>query len=128
MSMAEKQIIAAPDAPPSTSPVAAATKGGGLVFIGGQMPRDFSTSEIVGGAEAQARLSLAHCMALLKAAGSSPEKVMKATVFVTDLAAKPAVNAVFRETFGNNPPSRDLVEVSAIGEGAIVEISLIALA
>ncbi len=123
-----KNIITAPDAPPSTSPVSQATKGGGMVFIGGQMPRDPETNEIVEGAEAQARCSMGHCLALLEAAGSSPENVMLAIVYVTNLDAKPAVNEAFRDVFGDEPPARNLVAVKEIGEGAVVEISLIAIA
>lgn len=80
------------------------------------------------GGEAQARLSMQHCLEILKAAGSASSKVMMIWVYVTDLSVKPAVNAVFRETFGDQPPARNLVEVRDIGEGALVEISLIALA
>lgn len=123
-----REILTTPDAPPSTSPVSQATKGGGMVFIGGQMPRDPASDKIVEGAEAQARCSMDHCLALLEAAGSGPDKVMLAIVYVTDLAAKPAVNAVFKDTFGDNPPARNLVAVKEIGEGAVVEIGLIALA
>jgi enamine deaminase RidA (YjgF/YER057c/UK114 family) len=53
---------------------------------------------------------------------------MLADVFLTDLAAKDAVNDAFAEVFGDAPPARNLVEVSAIGEGTIVEIALTALA
>jgi 2-iminobutanoate/2-iminopropanoate deaminase len=121
-------IISTDAAPASTSPVSQATAGGGLVFVGGQMPRDPQTGSIVPGSLAQARLSLAHGLSILAAAGSGPEKVMLATVYVTDLAAKDAVNVAFREVFGATPPARNLVEVSAIGEDAVVEIALIALA
>ncbi len=122
-----KEIVTTPDAPPSTSQVSQATKSGGMVFIGGQMPRDPKTDKIVDGAEAQARCSMDHCLALLEAAGSCPDDVTLAIVYVTDLAAKPAVNSVFREVFGDNPPARNLVAVKEIGEGAIVEIGLIAV-
>jgi len=123
-----RQIVRTDAAPASTSPVAQATRGGGLVFVGGQMPRDMATGRIVEGAAAQARLSLAHCLAILEAAGSGADKVMRADVFVTDLSAKDAVNAAFAEAFGDRPPARNMVEVSAIGEDAVVEIGLVALA
>jgi 2-iminobutanoate/2-iminopropanoate deaminase len=123
-----REIVRTEAAPASTSPVAQATRGGGLVFVGGQMPRDMETGRIVEGAPAQARASLAHCLAILEAAGSGADKVMRADVFVTDLGAKDAVNAAFAEVFGDSPPARNMVEISAIGEGAIVEIGLIALA
>jgi len=123
-----KEIIVSADAPASASPVAQATKGGGFLFVGGQMPRDPVSGCIVEGAQAQARLSLQHCLSILRAGGSSPEKVMLATVYTTDLAAKDAINRAFSEAFGEKPPARNLVEVRAIGEDAIVEIGLIALA
>lgn len=123
-----REIVRTEAAPASTSPVAQATLGGGMVFVGGQMPRDMATGLIVEGAAAQARLSLAHCLAILEAAGSGADKVMRADVFVTDLTAKDAVNAAFAEIFGDRPPARNMVEISAIGEGAIVEIGLVALA
>ena len=123
-----KEIIADPDSPPSTSPVSQATRGGGFVFVGGQMPRDLETGGIVEGAAAQAELSLRHCLAVLEAAGRGPEKVLFATVYVTDLDAKSAVNDAFRAAFPSEPPARNLVAVKEIGEGAVVEISLLALA
>ena len=122
-----REAIVDPNAPASTSPVSQGTKGGGFVFVGGQMPRDMETGEIVQGAEAQARLSLKHCVSILEAGGSSADKIMLAIVYMTDLSAKDAVNTAFSEIFPANPPARNLVEVSDIGEGAIVEIGVIAL-
>jgi len=123
-----REVIWTDNAPASTSPVAQAVKGGGFVFVGGQMPRDMRTGKIVAGALAQARLSLAHCIAILDAAGSGADKVMLAEVFMTDLSQKEAVNDAFRKVFGDAPPARNLVEVSEIGEGTIVEVGVIALA
>ena len=122
-----REVIFDPNAPASTSPVSQGTKGGGFVFVGGQMPRDMETGEIVEGADAQARLSLKHCISILEAGGSSADKIMLAIVYMTDLSAKGAVNDAFAEVFPNSPPSRNLVEVSNIGEDAIVEIGVIAL-
>lgn len=123
-----KEIIADPNSPASTSPVSQGTRGGGFVFVGGQMPRDLASGEIVEGAAAQAKVSLQHCLRILEAGGSNPPKVMLAIVYVTDLSAKDAVNEAFAQAFGDNPPARNLVAVKEIGEGAMVEIGLIALA
>ena len=123
-----REIFEHPDVPASTSPVSQGVRGGGFVFVGGQMPRDPGTDRIVQGAAAQARLSLRHCISVLEAAGSGADKVMLAIVYLTDLSAKDAVNDAFSEVFGDSPPARNLVEVSAIGEDAIVEIGVIALA
>ncbi len=122
-----RDTIEHPDVPASTSPVSQGVKGGGFVFVGGQMPRDPATGRIVAGAAAQARLSLEHCVKVLEAAGSRAEKIMLAIVYVTDLSARDAVNEAFAEVFGNSAPARNLVEVSAIGEDAIVEVGVIAL-
>jgi 2-iminobutanoate/2-iminopropanoate deaminase len=91
------------------------------------MPRDLSSGQIVEGTEAQAQLSMAHCLKILAAAGSSPERVMLVTVYMTDLSGKHAVNRVFKEIWPVDPPARNLVEVAAIGEGCKVEFALVAL-
>lgn len=123
-----RKAVTTDDVPASTSPVALGTTGGGMVFVSGQMPRDPASGLIQPDAGEQARLSMQHCLAVLAAAGSGPDKVMMAWVYVTDLAVKPQVNAVFRDTFGDRPVARNLVAVSDIGDAALVEISLIALA
>lgn len=123
-----REAVTTPDAPASTSPVALGTRGGGMVFVSGQMPRDPASGLIPPDGAEQARLSMQHCLAILKAAGSGPDKVMMAWVYVTDLAVKPAVNAVFYDTFGDRPVARNMVAVSDIGDAALVEISLIAIA
>ena len=122
-----RETISSKRVPSSDSPVSMATRGGGLIFVGGQMPRDLISGKIVSGALQQARVSLAHCIAILEDAGSGAEKVLRTDVFLTDLSAKDAVNEVFKDVFGDSPPARNLVEVSEIGENAIVEIGLVAL-
>lgn len=122
-----KEVIVDPKSPASTSPVSQGTSGGGFVFVGGQMPRDMESGKIVAGAAAQARLSLKHCISVLEAGGSSADKIMLTFVYMTDLSANGAVNDAFADVFGDSPPARNLVEVSDIGEDAIVEIGVIAL-
>ena len=123
-----KEIIQTDKAPASSSPVSQGTKGGGLVFVGGQMPRDMESGEIAKGALEQARLSLKYCVTILNEAGSGIDDVLIAVVYMTDLKQKDAVNQAFKEYFGDRPPTRNLVEVSDIGEGTIVEIALTAIA
>lgn len=122
-----KRIINSPKAPPSTSPVAQATAGGGLLFVGGQMPRDPISGLIPDDPRAQAALSLQHCLDILEADGSGPDRVLIVWAYVTDLAIKPIINELFASTFGTDPPARNLVEVRAIGENAVVEFSMIAI-
>lgn len=90
------------------------------------MPRDSLDGSIPVEPARQMALTLQHCRALLHAAGSGPERVALVTVFLTDLSIKPLVNEAFSKFFGAHRPARNLVEVSAIGEGAIVEVAMIA--
>ena len=76
-----REIISSKRVPSSNSPVSQATRGGGLIFVGGQMPRDFVSGKIVCGALQQARISLAHCLAILEDAGSGAEKVLREMYF-----------------------------------------------
>ena len=90
------------------------------------MPRDMETGKIVDGSYEQTKLSLEHCLTILKEAGGSIDTIAMAIVYVTDLSIKDKVNEVFAEYFPKNPPARNLVEVSDIGEGALIEIAIIA--
>ena len=83
-----KEIIQTDKAPASSSPVSQGTKGGGLVFVGGQMPREMDSGMIVKGALEQARLSLKHCVTILNEAGSGIDDVLIAVVYMTDLGQK----------------------------------------
>lgn len=118
--------LQAPSVPASTSPVSQGAAVPGLVCVGGQMPRDIRTGQIVEGAAAQALLSLDHALAVAAEGGAAPDDVLLAIVYVTDLAAKPAVDAAFHARFGDRPPARNLVAVREIGERALVEVGLIA--
>lgn len=123
-----REIVETNVVPTSTSPVSLGTKGAGMVWVSGQMPRDPTTGLIPTDPKQQAELSLRHCIKILEAAGSGPEKVMIVWIYVTDLQVKQAVNAAFRDIFGTAPPARNLVAVKDIGDNAVVEMSLIALA
>tara|TARA_B100000674_G_scaffold179669_1_gene145519 strand:+ start:234 stop:614 length:381 start_codon:yes stop_codon:yes gene_type:complete len=121
-----KKVINTSKAPLSTSPVSQCNVINDTIYIGGQMPRDMNTGKIVQGGYEQAKLSMQHCLAILEEAGGSVETIAMAIVYVTDLSIKDDINKVFAEYFPNNPPARNLVEISEIGEGALVEIALIA--
>tara|TARA_B100000073_G_scaffold62877_1_gene46516 strand:+ start:76 stop:456 length:381 start_codon:yes stop_codon:yes gene_type:complete len=121
-----KKVINTNKAPLSTSPVSQCNVINGNIFIGGQMPRDMETGKIVDGSYEQTKLSLEHCLTILKEAGGSIDTIAMAIVYVTDLSIKDKVNEVFAEYFPTNPPARNLVEVSDIGEGALIEIAIIA--
>ena len=121
-----KKVINTNKAPLSTSPVSQCNIINNTIYIGGQMPRDMKSGKIVEGAYAQAKLSMEHCLTILHEAGGSIETIGMTIVYVTDLSIKDQVNKVFGEFFPENPPARNLVEVSDIGENALVEIAIIA--
>jgi len=121
-----KKVINTNKAPLSVSPVSQCNIINGTIYIGGQMPRDMISGKIVKGAYEQAKLSMEHCLTILHEAGGSIETIGMTIVYVTDLSIKDQVNKVFGEYFIENPPARNLVEVSDIGEGALVEIAIIA--
>ena len=121
-----KKVINTSKAPLSTSPVSQCNVINDTIYIGGQMPRDMNTGKIVQGGYEQAKLSMQHCLAILEEAGGSVETIAMAIVYVTDLSIKDDINKVFAEYFPKDPPARNLVEISEIGESALVEIALIA--
>ena len=121
-----KIVINTSKAPLSTSPVSQCNIVNNTIYIGGQMPRDMDTGTIVEGGYQQAKLSLLHCLTILEEAGGSIDTIALAIIYVTDLSIKEDINKVFSEFFSKNPPARNLVEVSDIGENALVEIAIIA--
>ncbi|MDH7571605.1 MAG: Rid family detoxifying hydrolase, partial [Armatimonadota bacterium] len=91
-------------------------------------PIDPASGQVVSGAiEAQTRQVMENLKAILEEAGLSMERVVKTTIFLTDLTNFAAVNAVYGEYFPNNPPARATVEVSALPRGVGVEIEAVAL-
>jgi 2-iminobutanoate/2-iminopropanoate deaminase len=117
------------DAPAPVGPYSQAIRSNGLVFVSGQIPLDPKTGEKVGGEiEDEARQVLANLSAVLEASGSSMDRVVKATVYLTDLTLFPRVNAVYAEAFSSEPaPARVTVGVAALPLGAQVEIDAIGL-
>ena len=99
-----------------------------LVFVSGQIPLDPKTGEIVPGEiEDEARQVLSNLKAVLEAAGSGLDCVVKATVYLTDMGLVPRINAGYAEAVDTDPaPARATVEVSALPLGARVEIDAIA--
>ena len=121
-----KKVINTDKAPLSTSPVSQCNIINDTIYIGGQMPRDINTGKLVDGGYNQAKLSLEHCLTILREAGGDIDTIGLAIVYVTDLSIKSDINKVFSEYFSTNAPARNLVEVSDIGEDALVEIAIIA--
>jgi 2-iminobutanoate/2-iminopropanoate deaminase len=115
-------------APAPVGPYSQAVSHAGWVFASGQIPLDPRTSALApGDIEAQTERVIANLAAVLEAAGSSLARVVKTTVYVTDLALFARINAVYARFFsGPVPPARATVQVAALPLGAAVEIDAIA--
>jgi 2-iminobutanoate/2-iminopropanoate deaminase len=123
-----KQIIKTTKAPLPIGPYNQATVFGGLVYVSGQIAIDPATGELVQEhLEAETHQVLKNVKAVLEAAGSSLQNVLKATVFIKDMNQFGKINAVYAEYFDEaNAPARETVEVAALPKFVNVEISVIA--
>jgi 2-iminobutanoate/2-iminopropanoate deaminase len=124
-----KEIIQTEHAPHAIGPYSQAIKSNGLVFASGQIPIDPQTGQFVpGGIEAQTEQVLKNLAAVLKAAGSGLNQVVKTTVFLADMQEFAAMNEVYGRFFKDDPPARATVEAARLPRDARVEIEAIALA
>ena len=129
--MTDKTVVrteAAP-APFQGAPYSQAIEAGGLVFVSGQLALKPDHGEIVGETiQEQTEQVFANLRAILEAAGSGLERLVKTTVYLTDLGDFAGMNEVYATHVGERPPARATIEVSALPSGAKVEIEAIALA
>ncbi len=124
-----KEIIYTDKAPHAIGPYSQAIKANGLVFASGQIPTDPKTGDFVaGGIEEQTEQVLKNLAAVLEAAGSGLNRVVKTTVFLTYMQEFAAMNEVYGRFFSEQPPARATVEAVSLPRGARVEIDAIALA
>ena len=124
-----KRVISTPNAPKAIGPYEQAIKIGELVYASGQIPLDPKTGDIVeGDIKIQTRRALENLKAVLEAASSSLERVVKTTVFLKNITDFAAMNEVYAEYLGAAKPARSTVAVANLPRGALVEIDLIALA
>jgi len=120
--------VATESAPKAIGPYSQAVKANGLLYTSGQIALDPKTGNLVeGDFAAQARRVFENLAAVLKASGSSFDRVTKATVYVTDLANFTVLNGIYAEYFGDHKPARSTVGVAQLPKGAQVEVDLIAL-
>ncbi|MGA2904396.1 MAG: RidA family protein [Candidatus Korobacteraceae bacterium] len=124
-----REVIATGAAPKAIGPYSQAIKANGLVFVSGQIPLDPATQQIVDGdVAAQTERVLQNLTGILHAAGSSLDKVVKAGVFLKDMADFAAMNEVYGRYFTQIPPARSTVEVARLPKDVLVEIDVIAVA
>lgn len=116
------------EAPQAIGPYSQAIKAGGLIFASGQIPLDPATMQMVeGDIGRQTKRVLENLKAVLAAAGSSLERVVKTTVYLADMGDFAAMNEVYGRYFGATKPARSTVEAARLPRDARVEIDVIAL-
>ena len=124
-----RTVISTELAPKAIGPYSQAIRANGFVFCAGQTPIDPAAGKLIeGDVPAQTRQVLHNIGAILDAAGTSLSKVVKTTVFLTDMANFKAMNEVYAEFFPEHPPARSTIAVAGLPLGAQVEIECIALA
>ena len=124
-----KEIIQTERAPQAIGPYSQAVKVNGLIFASGQIPTDPQTGQFVaGGIAEQTEQVLRNLAAVLEAAGSDLSRVVKTTVFLSDMQDFVAMNEVYGKFFTESPPARATVQAAGLPRDARVEIEAIALA
>lgn len=124
----KRRAVQTDQAPKAIGPYEQAIRVDGFVYTAGQIPIDPKTGELVtGGIAQQTRRVLENLKAVLEASGSTLDRVVKATVFLKNMADFPAMNEVYGEYFGGAKPARSTVAVAELPKGALVEIDLVAL-
>jgi 2-iminobutanoate/2-iminopropanoate deaminase len=116
----------APNVPAAVGPYSQAVRSGSLLFCSGQIPINPATGKIeVQDVEGQARQVLSNIEALLQSQGSNFRRVVKATVFLKEMADFPKVNLIFEMAFGGHKPARSTVAAAGLPLGALIEIEVI---
>jgi 2-iminobutanoate/2-iminopropanoate deaminase len=124
-----REIIKTEGAPAAIGPYSQAVRAGGFIFASGQIPLDPKTGEFVaGGVAEQTEQVMLNLTAVLEAAGSGLNRIVKTTVFLADMNDFAPMNEVYGRYFTENPPARATVEAARLPRDARVEIEAIALA
>lgn len=124
-----KEVISTSDGPKAIGPYSQAIRANGFVFVSGQVSFDPVTNTLVlGDVGAQTERVLQNLSGILKAAGSSLERVVRATVFLKNMNDFTTMNEVYAKHFPSQPPARSTVEVARLPKDVLVEIDVIALA
>ncbi len=114
-------------APAAIGPFSQAVECDGWLYSSGEVGHDPATGRLVaGGFEAQARQVMANLKAVLSTAGCTFDDVVKATIYVADLADFPLLNEIYGAAMGDHRPARSTVQVAGLPLGALVEIDLVA--
>ena len=124
-----REVIKTDSAPAALGPYSQAIVANGFVFVAGQTPLIPGTAALAeGGIQPQTRQALENIKAILEAAGTSLDRVVKTTVFLQHFSDFPAMNEIYATYFTGDPPARSTVEVAKLPLSALIEIEAIALA
>jgi len=122
-------VISTDDAPKAIGPYSQAIRAGGFLFTSGQVAIDPATQQVISGdVSVQTERVMKNLAGILKASGSSLEKVVRCTVFLKNMGDFAAMNEVYGRYFKQAPPARSTVEVARLPKDVLVEIDVIALA
>jgi 2-iminobutanoate/2-iminopropanoate deaminase len=127
--MAEKSVVRTDNAPApfQGAPYSQAVRYGDLLFVAGQVALRPDHDQIVGeGIEEQTEQACENLKAILEAAGSSFDKVLNTTIYLTDFGDFPKLNEVYGRYVGANPPARATIQIAGLPMGARVEIAVVA--
>lgn len=119
--------VQTPNAPAAIGPYSQAMIANGMVFTSGQIALTPSGDMVDGDVSAQCVQVVSNLKAVLEAAGSSFDKVIKTTIFLADMDDFAAVNVIYGDAFGDHKPARSTVAVKTLPKNALVEIDAIAL-
>ena len=124
-----KEVIATERGPKAIGPYSQAIRANGFLFASGQIALDPATQQLVAGdIKVQTEHVMENLKAIVEAAGSSLDRVVRTTVFLADMSEFPAMNEVYGRYFPAQPPARSTVQAARLPRDVRVEIDLIALA
>ena len=122
----EKEIISTGNAPGAVGPYVQAVKANGMVYCSGQLGIDPATGKLSETVEEQAHCSMKNIGAILKEAGSDYGRIVKTTIFLTDIHDFAKVNEIYKSYFDGQYPARSCVQVAGLPLGGLVEVECIA--
>ena len=127
--MTNREIVRTDRAPTPIGPYSQAVRAGGFVFVSGQISIDAKTGQVVmDDVAGQTRRVLENVKAVLEAAGTSMDRVVKSTIFLAAIGDFAKVNEIYATYFAKEPPARSTIQAGALPKGVAVEIDVIALA
>ncbi len=124
--MTRRKVIHTPNAPEAIGPYSQAIDTGDVIYVSGQIPIDPKTGAFAGeDISTQTRQVMENVKAIVEAAGSSMDRVIKCSIFLADMGDFQTVNEIYGSYFGDEPPAREAIAVKTLPKNARVEVSCI---